>query len=360
MTSRERWLACLKGERPDRVPTDYWGTHEVTARLREELRCESDRALWEKLGIDKSIHVRAELRDPRPGRDNVWNIGKRTIAYAGGAGEYVENASHPLAAAGTVDDVLRFDWPDPAWWDTGTVREQCLRWVGYPIIGGCYEPFLLYCALRGMQQAMEDLLENPEIAEAALERIFTIHEDIIRRTLEAAGERIDFIYVAEDLGSQDSLLMSPAAFRQFIKPRMARMIALAHRFGVKVFHHDDGAIRPLLPELLDLGIDVLNPIQWRCSGMERAGLARDFGKRVVFHGAVDNQQTLPFGTPEDVRREVAENIELFAACKGYIVAPCHNLQPITPTANILALYEAARAYGSPPKPQALAHPGERP
>ena len=156
---------------------------------------------------------------------------------------------------------------------------------------------------------------------------------------------IDFIYVAEDLGTQSSLLLSPDAFRRFLKPWMRRMIDLAHSFGVRVFHHDDGAIRPLLPELIDLGIDILNPIQWRCAGMERGGLAKDFGASVVFHGAVDNQQTLPYGTPEDVRREVAANIRIISQCKGYIVAPCHNIQPNTPTENIQSLYDAVREYG---------------
>lgn len=348
MTPRERWQACLRGERPDRVPTDYWATHEVTERLKRELKCETDRALWEKLGIDKSIHVGAILKDLRPGKKNVWGLEHRTIAY--GTGEYVETATHPLAYAKCADDVLRYEWPDPCWWDTSSVRERCALWAGYPIIGGGYEPFLLYCSLRGMERAMMDLVEEPEIAEAALEKIYVIHEGILRRTLDVAADRIDFIYVAEDLGGQESLLMSPVAFRTFIKPRMKRMIGLAHSFGVRAFHHDDGAIRPLLPELIEIGIDVLNPIQWRCAGMERRGLARDFGAKVVFHGAVDNQNTLPFGTPEDVRREVGENIEIFGSCKGYIVAPCHNLQPITPTANILALYDAAHAYGMPPKP----------
>jgi uroporphyrinogen decarboxylase len=120
------------------------------------------------------------------------------------------------------------------------------------------------------------------------------------------------------------------------------MIELAHGYGVRAFHHDDGAIRPLIPDLLDIGIDVLNPIQWRCHGMERAALARDFGSRVVFHGGVDNQQTLPFGSPADVRREVEDNLAFFSTCKGYIVAPCHNIQANTPTANIVALYEAVR------------------
>jgi uroporphyrinogen decarboxylase len=121
---------------------------------------------------------------------------------------------------------------------------------------------------------------------------------------------------------------------------MRKMVDMAHSFGVKAMHHDDGAIRTLLPDLLETGIDMLNPIQWRCKGMEREGLARDFGKSIVFHGGVDNQHTLPFGTPEDVKHEVADNIRIFSKGKGYVVAPCHNLQPNTPTANILALYEA--------------------
>ena len=104
---------------------------------------------------------------------------------------------------------------------------------------------------------------------------------------------------------------------------------------------DDGAIRPLIPDLLDIGIDVLNPIQWRCRGMDRAALARDFGSRVVFHGGVDNQQTLPFGSPADIAREVKENLAIFSACKGYIVAPCHNIQNVSPVENVLAMYEEA-------------------
>ena len=97
------------------------------------------------------------------------------------------------------------------------------------------------------------------------------------------------------------------------------------------------------PDLIDAGVDILNPVQWRCRGMDREELARDFGAQMIFHGGIDNQQTLPFGTPDDVRRQVAENVRIFANGKGYIAAPCHNIQPNTPTANILALYEAVAA-----------------
>ena len=351
MTPRERWLSFFGGRRPDRVPCDYWATTEVTSRLKTELGCRSERELWEKLGIDKCIHL-APLhplaKDDEWHIDSVfpiWHVGTREVPYMDGRAAYVETITHPLAGARTVLDIEAFAWPDPEEWDIDGMRARCEEWKGYPILGGTYEPFYLYCHLRGMEQALEDLLLNADVLEAGLERIFEIHETIIRRTLEAAGHLIDFIYVAEDLGNQQGLLMSPASFRKFLKPRMVRMIQLVHSYGVRVFHHDDGAIRSLLPDLLEVGIDVLNPIQWRCQGMDREGLARDIGSAVVFHGGVDNQVTLPFGTPDDVKQEVADNIRIFKGCKGYVVAPCHNIQPNTPTENILALYAAVEQFG---------------
>lgn len=351
MTPRERWRALLAGRKPDRVPCDYWGTGETTARLLRDLGCSSERRLWEKLGIDKCIHL-APVH-PRATEDtwhmqslfSIWHVGVRTIEYGGGIGVYEETVSPPLAGAESAADIEQFDWPDPGEWDVSGLRAECLEWKDYPILAGTYEPFYLYCRLRGMETALEDLAARPEIAEAILDGIHRVHVLLLRRILEEVGGMIDFVYVAEDLGTQRSLLVSPALFRRFLKPRLAAMIDLAHSYGVRVFHHDDGAIRPLIPELIEIGIDLLNPIQWRCAGMEREALARDFGAAVVFHGGVDNQQTLPFGTPDDVRRQVAENIEIFRNGKGYIVAPCHNIQSNTPTENIVAMYEAVREFG---------------
>jgi len=351
-TPRERWLALMAGRDPGQVLCDYWGTAEVTDRLCRELGCTSERALWERLGVDKLVLLGPT--HPLAKEDtwhiqslwSIWHVEVTNISYGEGLGTYEEAVTNPLAKAETAADVERFDWPDPNLFDTDGMRAKCEAWDGYPILGGCYEPFYLYCRLRGMEQALADLVGNPAVAEAALECIYYIHESVIRRSLEAARGLIDFIYVAEDLGTQSTLLMSPASFRRFLKPWMRKMTDMAHSLGVKVMHHDDGAIRPLLPEIIEIGIDVLNPIQWRCAGMEREGLARDFGKDLVFHGGVDNQHTLPFGTPDDVRKEVADNIRIFRQGRGYIVAPCHNLQPNTPTANILALYEAVHAFAA--------------
>lgn len=343
MTPKERWMALLRGERTDRVPCDFWGTGEVMNRLKRELNCQTDRALWERLGIDKLIHLgpihpRALERDWHlQSLFSIWNVGTVEIAQAGGS-VYRESVISPLAGAGSVAEVDRFSWPIPADWDLSNVSTQIEEWKDYPILCGSSEPFYLYCRLRGMEQALEDLISKPDIAEAILEHIFLIDEGLIRRILEAFSDRMDFVYLAEDLGTQESLLMSPQLWRKFLMPRMKKLTELVHSYGVKVFHHDDGAVRPLLPELIDAGIDLLNPIQWRCPGMERNQLVREFGEKLIFHGGVDNQLTLPFGTASQVREEVGENLRIFKDCR-YVVAPCHNIQPNTPTENILALYE---------------------
>jgi uroporphyrinogen decarboxylase len=340
----------LNGERPDRFPCDYWATDEVTRRLLSDLQCNSERDLWEALGVDKCIflaptHPRAREQTWHiPSLFSIWNIETVLVPYMDGLGVYEEAVNPPLADATTVAEIEAFAWPKPEDWDYSTLRDECVRWRDYPIVGASYEPFFLYCRLRGMDQALEDVLVNQHIVDAVMERIFDVHAGIVRRVLDTAADLIDFIYVAEDLGTQQSLLMSLKAFRRCIKPWLARMIDLAHSYGVRAFHHDDGAIRPVLPDLIEIGVDVLNPIQWRCRGMEREALAAEFGQRLVFHGGIDNQYTLPFGSPADVRQQVCENLRIFKNCKGYIVSPCHNIQVNTPTANIVALYEAVHLH----------------
>jgi uroporphyrinogen decarboxylase len=178
-----------------------------------------------------------------------------------------------------------------------------------------------------------------------LDRLFDFCYDNTRRIYEQIPGQVTLSYIAEDFGGQETLLFSAAMIREFFIPRMKRMIELAHEAGVYAFFHSDGAIRSILPDMIAAGMDVLNPIQWRCKGMERHGLKHDFGDQVVFHGAVDNQQTLPFGTVAQVRQEVIENIEILGKGGGYILAPCHNIQVITPPENIVAMYEMGYACG---------------
>ena len=190
-----------------------------------------------------------------------------------------------------------------------------------------------------------DLVLHPDMVHYCLDKLFDLCYEQTRRIYEAIPGKVMISYVAEDLGSQESLLMSLAQIHQFLLPRMKRMMDLAHSAGAFVFHHSDGAVRPVIPHMIDAGIDVLNPVQWRCKGMDREGLKRDFGDRLVFHGAMDNQHTLPFGTVEEVRQEVLDNILILGAGGGYILAPCHNIQAVGPPENVVAMYQTAHEHG---------------
>jgi uroporphyrinogen decarboxylase len=344
MTPRERWLALLAGKQADRIPADYQATPEVTSRLLEDLRCADEAALWRKLGIDKREYVEPKWKlahHPEiPGGD-LWGVRYRRIDY--GAGVYDEPNHHPLAAADTVADVHRHRWPSPDDFDYGAITRAVEEDHGeYPLHAGWYEPFLLYGRMRGLQRAFEDLALRPQIADAVLGRLFDFHYEHHRRIFEAGRGRIDTTWVAEDLGSQTGPLMSLAMYRRFLLPNQIKMADLARSYGVHVMYHTDGAARMFLPDLLDkVGIEVLNPVQWRCPGMEREGLVRDFGCRLVFHGSIDNQQTLAFGSVDDVVREVRQSVAIYRGAR-WICAPCHNIQPITPTENIVAMYEALR------------------
>jgi len=238
-------------------------------------------------------------------------------------------------------------WPEPDDFDYHNITEALARDDGSRLIhAGHYEPFLLYCNLRSMEQAYEDLVLNPEIADAALGHIFDFHYEHTRRIFEAGGGKIDLFYLAEDLGSQTGPLMSLETYRRFLLPNQIKMADLARAYHVHIFYHTDGAACVFLPDLIDrVGIEILNPIQWRCPGMEREGLVKDFGDKVIFHGAIDNQQTLPFGTPDDVRNEIRESLGIFKDAR-WICAPCHNIQPNTPTENVVAMYETIHEIGA--------------
>ena len=345
MTPRERWLAILKRETPDRVPMDYWATGEATRKLMKFLGVPTREALLKRLHIDAPAAIGPRYVGPAiPKGANEFGCRHTTVDY--GTGAYEEIVFSPLAQYNSVEEIeANYTWPSPDWYDYSDIPNQVKAAGERPIRGGGSEPFLTYKSLRGQELGMMDLVLNPEIAHYCLDKLFGLAYENTRRIYEQAGGRIMISYVAEDMGSQTSLLMSPAQIHEFLIPRMKRMIDLAHSAGIYVFYHSDGAVRPILPDMIEAGIDVLNPIQWRCPGMEREGLKCDFGDRLIFHGGVDNQYTLPFGTVEEVRREVIDNYSILGAGGGYILAPCHNIQAVSPPENIVAMYEAGYEYG---------------
>jgi uroporphyrinogen decarboxylase len=346
MTPRERWLAVLTGEKPDRLPMDYWGTTEATRNVRKYLGCANRWQMFEKLHIDCAVSVSPEYAGPKlPRSTDMFGRRFKNVSY--GSGRYWECIHNPLAQYDSVEEIeAQYQWPTADWFDFSQISRQIRgRKKEYPVRGGGSEPFLIYADLRGREQAYMDLVMKPELVHYCLGKMYDLSYEITRRIYEQIPGMVTLSYVAEDLGGQENLLFSPQVIREFFLPNMKRMVDLAHEAGVYVFFHSDGAIRRIIPDLLSIGIDVLNPIQWRSPGMERAALKRDFGDQVMLHGGVDNQHTLPFGTVEDVRAEVEENIRVLGAGGGYILAPCHNIQAVSPPENIVAMYEAGYEYG---------------
>jgi uroporphyrinogen decarboxylase len=345
MTPRQRWMSLLNRRRPDRVPTDYWATSEFTERFMRDLGYQDSESLWNGLHIDRPLFVGPTCLAPQHPDDpqaNMWGVRHQRIDY--GTGAYSEVALWPLANITTVGQVHSHRWPSPDNFDYTSIAAALDASDGTHIChAATYEPFLLYCNLRGLEQGFEDLAVNHDIADAILGHIFDFHIEHNRRIFEAGGGRIDMTYIAEDLGGQTSPLISLDTYRRFLLPNQIRMADLARSFGVHIMYHTDGSARPFIPDLIDrVGIEILNPIQWRCPGMEREGLVRDFGHHVIFHGGMDNQYTLPFGTVEEVKQEVRDNFRIFNSAR-WICAPCHNIQAVTPTRNVVAMYETIHA-----------------
>jgi len=346
MTGRERWLAVLRREKPDRVPMDYWGTDEAGAKLVRFLKCaDLDEAL-NRLHVDQPHWVKGNYVGP-PLPDDMDAFGVKYVLAGYEGGTYKEARDHPLAAYRSVAQIeANYTWPSPDWCDYSHIGREVAEHPRQPIRGGGSEPFLIYANLRGLEQAFADLIENPEMVHYCLGKLFDVaYQDTLRIYEQAGHGNVHISYVAEDMGSQEGLLFSPTQISEFLLPGMRRMIALAHQVGAYVFHHNDGAVRKIIPAMIAAGIDVLNPIQWRCPGMDRQSLKRDFGDRVIFHGGVDNQYTLPFGTVDEVRQEVQDNLRILGAGGGYILAPCHNIQVVSPAENVVAMYEAGYEHG---------------
>jgi uroporphyrinogen decarboxylase len=345
MNPKERWQAVLQRQKPDRVPFDFWGTPEIVFALMNHLGCESYKDLMKALHVDFVVSVLPGYIGPAlPEGMDIFGCKGQAVKFQ--TGEYWETISFPLAGYQTVEEIeAKYAWPDPDWWDYSDISKQIKDYEDYPIAGGGSEPFLIYKNLRGQEQAMIDLVENPDIVHFCLDKLFELAYQNTLRILEAIPGKVTYCYVAEDLGGQRNLLFSPEHIRRYLFPGMKRMIDLAHQAGAYVFHHDDGNIMRILPELVELGIDILNPIQWRADGMDREALKQEYGSKLVLHGAMDNQYTLPFGTEDEVRQEVCDNLRILGKDGGYILAPCHNIQPNTPLENILAMYETAYEEG---------------
>ncbi len=341
MSPRERWEAVLSRKQPDRIPFDWWGTNEVEEKIKTFLKLDDMWDVYKKFHIDKLITVEPDYVGPNlaPGTD--W-FGCKYLGVPYGRGEYEECVYHPLAQYETIKEIEEnYIWPAPDWFDYKTIPDKLSGMEGYPAKGPTSEPFYIYKYLRGDEQAFRDLILNPELVEYILEKLFDYEYTRIYRTLETIPGKLTCNMVAEDLGTQASLMYSLKHIEKYFFPRMKKLMHLLHQDNVYVMTHSDGAVRDAIPGLIECGMDVLNPVQWRCTGMEREELKTDFGNQIVFYGGMDNQKTMPFGTVDDVRNEVVDNLNILGRGGGYILAPCHNLQSVSPVENIIAMYETA-------------------
>jgi uroporphyrinogen decarboxylase len=324
---------------------DYWATPEVDARLLRHFGRDDIWEVFRVLHIDRPVTVfPAYVGPPRPEGTNDFGVIYRKADYGNGA--YDEAAYCPLAKYNSPAEVARdYSWPQPDWYDYSTLPAQLVGKKEYPVEGPWSEPFYIYKDLRGMEQSFLDLAENPEFVHYCLEKIFEYEYQRVLRTMEALPGEVTYFMIGEDFGSQNDLMYSRQHIREYFLPHMQKLMKLVHEGGAFAFTHSDGAVRKIIPDLIDIGMDALNPVQWRCKGMDREALKRDFGDKIIFHGAMDNQRTMPFGSPDEVRQQVLENFHILGAGGGYILAPCHNLQAITPVENILTMYETGYAEG---------------
>jgi uroporphyrinogen decarboxylase len=270
----------------------------------------------------------------------------RQVAFQGGF--YWEQVTFPLRDA-TVDDLERYPWPDAEdpWRYEGLEEEveRLHRTTSCALMGDCgykslWEPSFV---LLGFERALMDLIADEEFMTALLEKLFSVVSTVTRHFLEIAGPYLSVVRTADDLATQQTLMISPATYRKILKPFHRRYFSLIKQYtDAKIFFHSDGNIVDLLDDLIEIGVDVLNPVQVSAFADPEDVKAR-FGDRLSFWGGIDTQTTLPRGTPEEVREEVALRIRQFANQGGYVLGPVHNIQADVAPENILAMCDAVRS-----------------
>jgi uroporphyrinogen decarboxylase len=336
--SRERVLASIRHERPDRIPCDIWAEPGVWQRLKKDLCVDCEETVREALAVDIRYISPVYPADTivKGVRQNMW--GERWEKTSTVYGLEWEHIPGVLFDAQTVSDLEAFPWPTCDQVDYSHVAEEVRRCEGYAVFYGNADFFERPGLVRGLENILVDVMVHKEMVDYIQERFVSFFIEDFHRTMEAAGGKIDVFWALTDLGTQDRLLMGRDAMQKYVFAPLKRMAEVVHREGVKLMFHSCGAVREVIPELIACGVDILNPLQPAAKGMEPAGLKRDFGKDIAFHGGIDIQYLLPQQTPEAVFAEARRVAHILCDNGGYVLSPSHNIQLDTPTANILAMY----------------------
>lgn len=357
MTHKERLLTALHHEEPDRVPICAWYTPEAETRVLRHLGVDSDQTETYKAAggplpvlMDHDFLISwvgpctGYYSNPAEEYTDEWGIGWKWFRNAAG-GSYTEMVRHPLAE---LTDPADFSMPDFTEADryAGACKLVAEYGKEYGIMGGCAcTLFELAWYLRGMEQVLMDLMANKDFMNAYLDRLMQWIDEAGSRMV---GLGVDIIWIGDDFGTQDRMLISPELFREFFKPRYAQLFRKWKALNpeVKIAFHSDGNIYPIIPDFVEIGLDILNPVQPK--SMDPARLKRDYGEHLTFWGTVDIQEVMPFGSTQDVVNEVKLRLRTAGKGGGLILSPAHNLQPDVPLENILTFYEAAKTFGRYP------------
>lgn len=361
MKHRERVQMALSRERPDRCPMQISFTPEFAARLRAGLgisdsqthnphgggntyileRTLDEDLLLTSVGWANSYYATEALSQDGLSYVDEWGVAWRNAPYDTpfGRGTYTEMVGHPLADDAAIDS---YTPPDPNRPELYAEAARVIRefkdeyWVVGVTVTTIWETAW---ALRGYRQALEDLALNPELIDRILEIPYQYHLTAAKKLTELG---VDMIWLGDDVGAQHKMLISPSMWRSMLKPRMAAFIAELKRINpaVKVAYHSDGNILPIIPDLIEIGLDVLNPIQPQ--SMDPAQVAAAYGDALCFWGSIDEQYTLPFGTPAEVEREVRARLDTLGKNGGLILGPTHHVQLDTPMENFWAMVDAIK------------------
>ncbi len=343
MTSKERVLRTYHFEKPDRVPIDFCACEEVYQRMQDHFGTD-------QLGMLEKIHV--DFRWARP----AW-IGPALVSEEGiptdyfgipraGVGDFGYPLQRPLAHLESEKDLEAHPWPTAEMWDYEVFAEECERFEQYAVYGGGWAWFFEAAAeLVGMEKFFVMLYDDPALAYKLITRVADFFYDISKRMYEKAGDKVDIFFMGDDYGTQSGPLISLKMWRKFIKPHLARLYDLAKEYDLLIMQHSCGSVVEFLPDMMELGLNIIEPVQVRAYGMDPKELVNKFGGKLCFHGSMDTQQTLPFGTPEDVRQEVLDRIATFREVGGFTISPTQHLLPEIPLENILTMYETAYQYG---------------
>jgi uroporphyrinogen decarboxylase len=352
MTSKERIRAISERKRTDRPGSSLRCTPEAWEALREHLNVKTNQQAMDILDIDIRF-VSLPFIGPRDrsatplGSEGTDFWGCHTRRVSNEYNTYFEFDYHPLQDAKTVEDVRAHDWPELDWWNYSTlshtieeINQNGERSILF-FAGGTFEtPWYI----RGLEPFLMDLHTNPEIVQEICTHVGDYYEARAHRALEVAGEHIDIIGSGGDIGTQRGMMISPEIWRTQIKKHAGRLITPFKKKGYITFYHSCGSITPVINDFIELGLDLLEPIQVSAADMEPSSLAQRFGPHISFHGGIDEQKVLPHGTPGEVYENTISMIDRLGKYNGYVVAPCHQAQNDTAPENLVAVFDAVRDY----------------